>query len=412
MNNRNIKSSGTGLSLFPNLWHPGSRPLETVKLIAVQLLTGLCMITLLFCCSKMPQESQSTDIGLKPKSEIAVHSALVGPDGSVLPSDPDIRYFGRWESSNPTQYISYWGGAYVRLKFTGTTVKVKVGSATNYYAKIDNGPWVSYINANGTVNLTSTALPNGTHTVTVAQGKDYNYVFNFQGFLLDVGATTSVPSVSGNTIEYIGDSITAGYSAGTGGQANVSGYGWICSEALGAEHTQIAFPGVTLTSGYNNIPGMDVQYFKLQNPYYPASGNWDFTKYTPKVIVVNLGTNDNGKAVPDNVFLNTYTTFLVNIRAKFANAEIFVMRTFLGVKAIPTLAAVNARIAAGDTKIHYINTTGWLTSADYADGLHPSVAGHIKAAGLLQPILAPYVGETLCLPMGLIKLSIETVAWP
>jgi lysophospholipase L1-like esterase len=52
---------------------------------------------------------------------------------------------------------------------------------------------------------------------------------------------------------------------------------------------------------------------------------------------------------------------------------------------------VNARNAAGDSKVHYINTNGWLTAADYTDGLHPSVSGHIKAARLLQPILAPYV---------------------
>lgn len=30
-------------------------------------------------------------------------------------------------------------------------VKIKVGNATNYFAKIDNGPWVSYLNASGAV---------------------------------------------------------------------------------------------------------------------------------------------------------------------------------------------------------------------------------------------------------------------
>ncbi|WP_158544310.1 RICIN domain-containing protein [Pedobacter miscanthi] len=342
--------------------------------------------------------------GIKSISESSTKQALSALAGSGDPSDSNIRYFGRWDSSNSSQYVSYWGGAYVRVKFTGTTVKIKVGTATNYYAKIDNGAWISYLNANGTINLTPSPLVNGTHTVTVAQGKDYNYVFNFQGFILDAGATTSVPDVSGNIIEYIGDSITAGYAAGSGGQANVSAYGWVCSEALGAEHTQIAYPGVTLVSGYTTNPGMDVQYFKLQNPSYPSSSNWDFTKYTPKLIVVNLGTNDNNQSVPDNIFQNNYTTFLANIRAKFVNAEIFVMRTFIGVKATPTLAAVNARIAAGDTKVHYINTTGWLTSTDYSDGLHPNVSGHIKAANLLKPILAPYLGGSPALANGTYKI--------
>lgn len=360
------------------------------------------LITLSFGCSRknlMGHLPASADLQAKAASGSPAALAVVA--GAV--GDAHIKYFGRWDTSNATQYISYWGGAYVRVSFTGTTAKIKVGAATNYYARIDNGPWVSYTNVSGTINLTPTPLASGTHTITVAQGKDYNYVFNFQGFIFDAGAATSAPPASGDIIEFIGDSITAGYAAGTGTQVNVSAYGWVCSEALGTEHTQIAYPGICLTSGYPGV-GMDAQYFKLQNSSYPTSPNWDFTRYTPRLIVVNLGTNDNNKAVPDNTFQSTYTTFLTNIRAKFPNAEIFVMRTFLGVKAIPTLAAVNARIAAGDNKVHYVNTAGWLTTADYADGLHPSVAGHIKAANLLKPILAPYINGTPTLANGTYKI--------
>ena len=352
-------------------------------------------------CTRKELVAQPSDTLKLENRSARMAAALATGTGAV--GDTNIKYFGRWDFSNTTQYVSYWGGAYLRMNFTGTTIKIKVGTATNYYAKIDNGPWVSYLNANGTINLTPTPLTNGTHTVTVAQGKDYNYVFNFQGFILDAGATTSAPPFSNDIIEYIGDSITAGYAAGTDGQANVSGYGWVCSEALGTEHTQIAYPGICLTSGYPGV-GMDAQYFKLQNSSYTASPDWNFTSYTPKIIVINLGTNDNNKRVPDSVLQPTYITFLANIRAKFPNAELFVMRTFLGVKATPTLAAVNARIAAGDAKVHYINTDGWLTSADYSDGLHPSVSGHIKAANLLKPILAPYVNGTAALPDGTYKI--------
>lgn len=305
-----------------------------------------------------------------------------------MPGDPNIKYFGRWDFSNTTQHMNYWGGAYLRVKFTGTTIKLKTGNTTHYFAKIDNGPWVSYLNAGGVINLTPTPLAPGTHTISVAQGKDYNYLFSFQGFVLDPGATTSAPAAAATLIEWIGDSITAGY---TDAQANVSGYPWVCSELLGTEHTQIAYPGITLVSGFATQGGMDVQYFKWRNPSNANSPAWDFSRYTPKVIVVNLGTNDNNKKVPDSLFRTTYISFLANVRSRFPQAEIFVMRTFLGVKATPTLAAVNARIAAGDNKLHYIDTNGWLGSADYTDGLHPSVSGNIKAANLLKPILESFV---------------------
>ncbi|SEW45266.1 GDSL-type esterase/lipase family protein [Chitinophaga arvensicola] len=304
------------------------------------------------------------------------------------PGDPNIKYFGRWNFGDTSQYTNYWGGGYLRVKFTGTTIKMKVGHPTHYFAKIDNGPWVSYLNASGTINLTPTPLSSGTHTISVAQGKDYDYLFNFQGFILDAGATTSAPSAATDLIEWIGDSITAGY---TDAQANVSGYPWVCSELLGTEHTQIAYPGITLVSGYANEGSMEVQYFKQRNSSQANSPDWDFTRYTPKIIVINLGTNDNGKQVPDAQFQSSYIAFLANIRNKFPNAEIFVMRTFINVKTTPTLAAVNARIAAGDNKLHYINTDGWMTNADYTDGLHPSVSGNIKAANLLKPILEPYL---------------------
>ncbi|MDH7460119.1 GDSL-type esterase/lipase family protein [Chitinophagaceae bacterium 26-R-25] len=310
--------------------------------------------------------------------------------GKIVPGslqDNHIKYFGRWDKSNSTEYVSRWGGAYFKVAFTGTKVKLKTGAnKTNYYVKIDSGPWISYKNVSDTIDVTPTALSKGKHTLCVAQGKDYNYVFSFRGLILEHGALTSDPLVSSFLIEFIGDSITAGY---TDDQANVSDYAWISAERLGAEHTQIAYPGITLVSGYPK-GGMVNQYFRMGSPASIVSPMWEMNKYVPDMIVINLGTNDNNKRVPDSVLQANYTEFLFKIRKQFPNAQVLVMRTFLGVKASPTLAAVNVRIAAGDTKLHYVDTEGWLTKADYGDGLHPSVEGQIKAAGLLMPVIEKY----------------------
>jgi lysophospholipase L1-like esterase len=320
--------------------------------------------------------------------------AAAAPDGSL--TDTNLTYFGRWDFSSLTQYVSYWGGAYIKVNFSGTTVKIKLGHSSCYYAKIDGGSWVTYSNVTGTVNLTPTPLAAGTHTLSVAQGKDYDYVFNFQGLTLDAGATTSSPVVSSNMIEFIGDSITAGYTCA---QADVSDYAWVCSENLGVEHTQIAYPGVDLVTTTNHGTGQDVQYFKEQSFNYPSSPNWDFSTYTARLVVVNLGQNDIGaNGISLTVFQSDYTNFLANIRAKYPNADIFALRTFGGLAAAQTQAAVAARNAAGDAKVHYVDTTGWLGSypgSDWDDGVHPSVAGHIKVASQLQPILAAYVGNAL-----------------
>jgi lysophospholipase L1-like esterase len=348
------------------------------------LLALVVTALLFFGCSKQSLNEKAPGISV-PAAEAS--TTAFSNNGAV--GDTNIQYFGRWDFSSTTQYVSYWGGAYFKVKFSGTTVEVKVGNTSNFYAKIDNGAWTSYIGASGTINLTPTALASGTHTLSVAQGKDYDYVFNFQGLVLDAGAITSAPTVAANLIEWIGDSISAGY---TDAQADVSDYAWVCSEALGTEHTQIAYPGVNLVSGYTST-GMDNQYFKLQSIAYPSSPAWNFATYTAKLVVINLGTNDNSNSVPDATFQSTYTTFLANIRAKYPNADIFVLKTFANVKVTPTVAAVNARVSAGDTKVHYIDTSGWLNpgAPDFTDGLHPSVSGHIKVSNKLQPILAPYL---------------------
>lgn len=316
--------------------------------------------------------------------------ALAVPNGSL--SDTNIQYFGRWDFSNASQYASYWGGAYVRVNFSGTTAKIILGHTSNYHIKIDGGAWVTLTNVSGTVTLTPEPLVSGVHTLSVAQGADYDYDFNFQGFIFDNGATTSMPTIAPQLIEFIGDSITCGY---TDPQSDVSDYAWICAEKLNCEHTQIAYPGITLLNGYgvNSVKiGMDVQYFKAQSLANPNSPSWNFTNYTPNYVVINLGQNDGGAGEPDGAFQNDYTNFLAAIRNEFPNAKIFAMRPFSGLEATAVQAAVASRNLAGDPLVYYIDTTGWLSSSDFNDGVHPSVNGQIKAANYLKAALGPYLG--------------------
>ena len=308
-----------------------------------------------------------------------------------MPGDKHIIYFGRWDKSSSAQYVSYWGGAYLKVNFTGTTVKLIAGNKSNFYSRIDDGPWVSHLNGKDTIDLTAKPLPSGTHKLVIAQGKDYDYIFKFDGLVLDRGARTKKPKVSKKIVEYIGDSITTGY---TDAQAEVSDYAWVAAEDLGVEHTQIAYPGVNLVTWPNKGNGTIIQYFKARSFKFQDSPDWNFKAYTPNVIVINLGTNDNNNRVPDTVFQRVYIGLLTRVREQFPKAQIFALRTFLDLKTAPTIAAVKARNAAGDQKVHFIDTNGWLgprKSDDYTDGLHPSINGHKKAAELLEPIIAPYL---------------------
>jgi lysophospholipase L1-like esterase len=69
-------------------------------------------------------------------------------------------------------------------------------------------------------------------------------------------------------------------------------------------------------------------------------------------------------------------------------AAIFAMQTFAKRFGTETRDAVRARAAAGDARVWFVDTTNWLTSADFTDGTHPTDAGHRKIADLLAPVIA------------------------
>lgn len=338
----------------------------------------------------------------------ALAQAATG-DGGL--ADPNITYVGRWDKSNGSVYTSHWDGAYFTTRFTGRNLWVKLAAGGGFRVVIDGGPaervwgWT-----NATVQVATNLANDGPHTVQFVADYDTTEI-PFQGLVLDAGATT-LPVEPRPLIEFIGDSITAG--AG-GSLWAMTDYAWLTGEALGAHHTQIARKGITLADGYRypetTWPGMEVMYFKTwvlpelcdsstcspDATHVGPNPPWDFSKYSAKIVVVNLGTNDWNLKVPGPTFQQKYTAFLANVRAKHPDAEIFALRTFNGYLVDETYAAVQARIAAGDSKVQYVSTDGWLTmypSADFSDGFHPSDAGYRKVKDRLAPILQPYLTPT------------------
>jgi hypothetical protein len=71
---------------------------------------------------------------------------------------------------------------------------------------------------------------------------------------------------------------------------------------------------------------------------------------------VNQGTNDGGMPAKD--YQPLYARYLALIRVAYPKAKIAALRPFCGAQADSIKAAVDACHAAGDRKIHYIDTTG------------------------------------------------------
>ena len=313
-------------------------------------------------------------------------------DGSL--GDAHIRYIGRWDRSDPAIFRSYWSTAYLRVAFTGTTLRARCDGEVE--ALVDGAP-VACVRGPGTVNLTPVPLPAGTHSALLVAGGQ-NIELAFKGLMLDPGATT-LDSPQRPLIEFVGDSITANggrvnISPGSASGPAMSNYSGLAAEAVGCDHVQVAFSGVALATGYGffgDKTGFDAWYFRLKNCNHAADNRpWDFS-YTPQLVVVNLGTNDmkDGKRPDDAAYAITYATFLRAIRARLPHAKLVGMRPFGGFVAGGVARAVADMTAAGEAGVHFVDTTGWLEAGDYSDGIHPTVTGHAMAGARLAAALKP-----------------------
>ncbi|MEU2268350.1 GDSL-type esterase/lipase family protein [Streptomyces olindensis] len=307
------------------------------------------------------------------------------------PGDPNIKFVGRWDTTgSATAYTPYWAGAYYRAGFTGRTVKLKQRGTIDLWARIDNGPVRFYDDVKGTVDLTPTPLASGNHTLQVnyqVVAGSYKGDAVFQGLVLDSGATTFAPPSPARLIEFVGDSITVGT---TTSQNARTAYGWLIGERLGAEHTQIAQGGACLVAAADGCVGLERQFTKL-NPN-AATPDWNFSRYRADAVVINLGTNDVGHGVSSTQFQSAYSSLLRKVRAAYPQAWIFALETFRGRYVPQTEAAVRAAVAGGDTRVSFVDTTGWLGSGDLTDSVHPNDRGHRVIADRLAPVIAARIG--------------------
>lgn len=263
--------------------------------------------------------------------------------------DPHIRYMGRIEMTDSAAVLA-WSGTTVTINFKGTGVKtlLKDERGDNYYNVVVDGQVVGKIHPDkgeGEYTLVS-GLPAGNHQLELfkrtewAMGKTWFYKF----MLDDKTFALPAPTERKRKLEFFGNSITCGYADEdtTGKDRGTSTYenGYLSYAAITARHFNADFYN-TSKSGI----GVLVSWFPLIMPEMydrldandPAS-KWDFTKYTPDIVVINLFQNDSWLVnMPDNPqfkakfgttppteeqIIKAYRDMVKNIRGKYPKAHI------------------------------------------------------------------------------------------
>lgn len=135
------------------------------------------------------------------------------------------------------------------------------------------------------------------------------------------------------SIEFIGDSITCAYGV-EGASSSESfktttenfskSYAYLAAQQLDADYSAVSYSGHGIVSGYSsgdkNSDALVPDYYTLASKYYEYNNEeWDFSKRTNDVVVINLGTNDINYVTAEFEtrsieFRDGYVSFLKQIR--------------------------------------------------------------------------------------------------
>ena len=354
-------------------------------------------------------------------SQLAVAHETLPIKGTVVsPSDKHIQYTGRISFTNPERPAFNYPGTQIIAAFEGTSLKMIAKPGSGYYmAQIDQAePFkVSFMEKRDSVVTLATALPNGRHLVRlmyVIEG--YELYPEFWGFVLDEGKSlVEAPALPSRKLEFIGNSITCGYgNEGTkpnehfdyATENHYYSYASLTARMLNAQHWVVARSGIGAYRNYGEAKTgsprscMPVQYeytgyaldLRLRESPTFLREKWDFSRYQPDVVCINLGTNDLSTNNYDVKLLKEgYQRLLKLVRTNNPKAKIvFLCGSMLGGKELEVAKQLLDEVTAeankaGDKAVYRFNFTPQNGDLGYGNDYHPASGSTKKWLPNWQP---------------------------
>ena len=340
----------------------------------------------------------------------------------VSPANPRIIYTGRISFTNPERPAWNYPGVQIIAAFEGTSLRMMAKPRSGYFmAQIDEAePFkVAFRGERDSVVSLATALPDSRHTVRlmyIIEG--YEMYPEFWGFLLDEGRSLAEPpALPSRKIEFVGNSITCGY--GNEGydkfehfeyetENHYYSYASITARSLGAQHWVVARSGIGAYRNYNGPKtgnpesNMPVQYEYTGYALHPGfrqeatflSEKWDFSRYQPDVVCVNLGTNDLSTNNYDLTLLKQgYQKLYQMVREHNPQAKIVLLTGSMLYNQEQREAqqllneVMNEARQAGDKEVYRFDMTQIMSDEGYGNDWHPNIRQDEKMASELTPFL-------------------------
>lgn len=277
-----------------------------------------------------------------------------------------FQYMGRIDYENSKAPTIIYAGSNIKVKFTGTSLKIVIKNYHNHYENAigyiidDNIKGKAVIEEHNKVIVIDIAdeLENTVHDLVLYKRSDSAHYFDFYGLILEKGCFIETPNSKTNRrIECFGDSVSAGEVSEAleyVGKVDPEGhegiysnswysYSMITARNLNAEINNNAQGGIAVMDGTGYfLPsrgylGVESTYDKLRyNPELGYCNEWDFSRFTPHVVIMALGQND---AYPENyidenkerreIWKSKYSDIINDLRSKYPNALFIVITTIL-----------------------------------------------------------------------------------
>ncbi|MDX2019388.1 MAG: GDSL-type esterase/lipase family protein [Deltaproteobacteria bacterium] len=332
--------------------------------------------------------------------------AMAGTGGAPRPvmfgaDDPRVLYLGRWDRTDSARPNTDWAGAGVRIRMRGTGVRARFGVWTGkpmYQVVVDGVP-KSVLKVPAVDEWTNVVsdLPPGPHVLELfLRTEPVLGRHEIAGFEVTGELEQALPAK--HRIEFIGDSITCGYGNeaksvnepfSAEGENNFLAYGSLTARALEADAATIAISGRRLT-GIDGMP--DAWEGTVGGARKPA---WDFSRWKPEVVVINLGTNDFDAPAAEQPssadFVARYDAFVTRIRQVYGDVFIFCTTGPMLAEAA-TQAFVNKRNAANDKRVFFVDFGTQLPGDGLGGDYHPSLKTHAKMATKLTDAIKAQTG--------------------
>jgi endoglucanase len=215
---------------------------------------------------------------------------------------------GRYDDTDPSRLRMAWSGTGFDARFDGTSLEADLTDSVAWIdVAVDGTPprAVELAPGSGWVVLAD-GLQRGEHSVSVRKRTEPLVGELVVSGLRSDGRILTPPARSGIRLEFVGDSITCGYGNLAPDETYpfdpatedfALSFAGLTASALGADVHCVAWSGLGLVRNFDIEPSPTlVQRHGYSNPVTRAL--WDFSRWLPEIVVVNLGSNDFYRTPP------------------------------------------------------------------------------------------------------------------